>query len=372
MAYHNQVDESIETNNGGQGLGLDLFSIQEEKHLASPSSAGVAAETLTLGQTLSANIGDEWVGDRDVDTFAISLTGETWLAIDLDRTGGTLDSYIRLYDQSWTLLASNDDRAAPGELFKTSDSYLEYHATAAQTLYLAVSALGNHTADPRQLAGRTSASTGAYTLTAYQMTSAAPTVAPDLWATSDTGASDQDDLTNLDNTTGRTLSFRLWGIPNATANLWIDERRLGTGAFNGEGWCNVSTNGLRRLEDGEHEVWLRQQEPGKAVSTDSPVLGFYVDATPPAVRDQQVNDGQAQRSRTIALQAGFDDDTDGPDAAGADSGVLRAAVCHAAPGRAVSVAAAGKSRSPRRAGLTVHHQRQSHACALTTAEGFGL
>ena len=156
----NQFPELNETNNGNTRTDL-----QSERHLPSPVDNVNVANVTPLGTSgaSAAAIGTEWIGPYDVDAFRVTPNSNERFAFDLDRTNSALDGYLRLYDGAWTLLASNDNAAAPGESVG-NEPYLDYLFTTAGTYYVVVSASGNHASDPRRLVGRTAASVGAYTL----------------------------------------------------------------------------------------------------------------------------------------------------------------------------------------------------------------
>ena len=140
-------------------------AIRSEANL---NAGAISAPSLATNTAVSGDIGgDEWIGAYDIDAYSITAVANQRIAFDLDRTSGSLDSYIRVYNSSLTLLASNDNGAAPGETIG-SDSYLEFTFATAGTYYLIVSSKDNATAAPNTLAGRVAGSTGAFTLAAIQ------------------------------------------------------------------------------------------------------------------------------------------------------------------------------------------------------------
>lgn len=99
----------------------------------------------------------------DVDMFRFEVSSGRRLAFDIDRAGGSLNSYIRLFDSAGRQLGFNDDGGAPGEL-ASLESYLEYTFSSGGTYYLGVSGYGNPTYDAIRGTGDRSGSSGAYTL----------------------------------------------------------------------------------------------------------------------------------------------------------------------------------------------------------------
>ena len=169
------VFEANESNNLNRGAGLDKLALSSEAHLPSPATGTAAAATaVSVGASTAGDVGGaEWIGAYDLDTYSVDAAAGQRLRFDLDRTGGTLNSFVRLYDAAWGLLNANDDGAAPGEV-DSFDSYLAHTFAAAGTYYLVVGALGNNGSDPRALAGRAPGPTaGAYTL---DVTDATPRV----------------------------------------------------------------------------------------------------------------------------------------------------------------------------------------------------
>ncbi|MDD4892027.1 MAG: DVUA0089 family protein, partial [Phycisphaerae bacterium] len=175
----NDVAESDETNNSNRGEGLDTAAVSSEAHVPSATD-GVNADptSLRVGASASAAIGDEWIGARDIDTYRVQVPAGRTIGFDVDSAGG-FDSYLRLYDANWALLAASDNTAGPGE-GPGSDSYIERTFDASTLVYVVVSAAANSAADARLLTGRAASGTGNYTLSALN-------IAPDLNATAADG-----------------------------------------------------------------------------------------------------------------------------------------------------------------------------------------
>lgn len=154
----------LEANEQNNTLGLAIRS----ERIRSPADGTPpnGGTPLPIDVPVPGAIGDEWIGPYDLDIF-IHLQDRVneRLRFDVDTVGSPLDSYLRLYDDSWTLLAANDNGAAPGEAPGT-ESFLEHLFIRAGTYWLVIGSRGNHTSDPTVLAGRTAAGIGSYTLTA--------------------------------------------------------------------------------------------------------------------------------------------------------------------------------------------------------------
>lgn len=176
-----EVQESDETDNANTGDGKDRDSVKSEIHLPSPVDGTLQAWTLTVGDHLNEGIGDygqftEWSAARDIDVHAIQVAAGQTLCFDVDRTGGNLDSYLRLYDAGMNLLAGNDNARGMAPEPNVTDSFLRHEFATGGTYFLVISSAANAAADPRQLQGRADGSTGSFDLHVYSP--------PDLIATS--------------------------------------------------------------------------------------------------------------------------------------------------------------------------------------------
>ena len=100
----------------------------------------------------------------DVDMYAFTVAAGSTLWFDIDRpAGGTLDSFLRLFDAAGVELASNDDGPTPTEPASV-ESYLQFTFGAAGTYYVGVSGFGNGAYSAIDGTGDTLGSTGDYTL----------------------------------------------------------------------------------------------------------------------------------------------------------------------------------------------------------------
>ena len=116
---------------------------------------------------------------------------------------------------------------------------------------------------------------------ALAIASAAPT-AVDLLPSWDTGISDEDDVTNRDNSAAQqALQFSVSGtIAGATVTLYADGQEIGSATGQG-GVTTVPTNGTHDLLDGGHTIAARQEQPGRIRSAASPALTITVDTEAP-------------------------------------------------------------------------------------------
>ena len=84
----------------------------------------------------------------DKDFFAISLAAGELLILDVDNSGGLLDSMVRAFNSSGVEVASNDDLVSldPGspphpEYGHNTDSFVRFRATSAGTYYFSIESL---------------------------------------------------------------------------------------------------------------------------------------------------------------------------------------------------------------------------------------
>ncbi|MFN9718344.1 MAG: S8 family serine peptidase, partial [Planctomycetota bacterium] len=116
------------------------------------------------------------VGSTDVDFYRIRFNGTSStpsriLALNVDvPAGSTLNSYVRLFDASGNLLASNNDEGP----FET-DSMLTVPIQANKDYYVAVTGAGNEQFNPFVIGSGGGGSTGTYTL---KMSTSSPTTTP--------------------------------------------------------------------------------------------------------------------------------------------------------------------------------------------------
>jgi hypothetical protein len=107
---------------------------------------------------------------------------------------------------------------------------------------------------------------------------------PDLVASSDTGISAADNLTNRDNgAAGRTLQFDVSGtVAGAIVSVFADGVPVGTATASGT-TTTVTTNGAVDLADGTHAFTAQQTASGSLPSGVSSALTVTVDTVAPAL-----------------------------------------------------------------------------------------
>ncbi|MHB1034187.1 MAG: Ig-like domain-containing protein [Pirellulales bacterium] len=108
--------------------------------------------------------------------------------------------------------------------------------------------------------------------------------APDLLVESDSGVSDTDNVTNLDNSAPeKTLRFSVANtIAGATVTLYADGTALGS-AVADSATTTITTNGNFDLADGPHAITARQTSPGEEGSADSAALKTTIDTVGPVL-----------------------------------------------------------------------------------------
>ena len=221
----NGAFDLTEANNANVGHETDKDNIRAERHLHSPLDGAADAEWIAAGlpftatQTISAALGDEWIGDRDIDTYQFHANQRQRFGFDIDAPVYLGSSYLRLYDSAWNLLAENEYGAAPDDT-APYHSYLQYTFETAGDYFLAVSSGNNETADPRNWLNRQRGATGAYTLTVSNIVQA------DLMATVMTASPDR---VPSDGRTGVDITLRNDGTADAggfSVEVWMDDTRV--------------------------------------------------------------------------------------------------------------------------------------------------
>ena len=127
-------------------------------------------------------------------------------------------------------------------------------------------------------------------ITVESLTSTTPGQ-PDLVAAFDTGQSSSDDITRLDNSSGANLlQFDVPGtVSGATVTVYAGDTQIGSAVATGT-TTSVTTNGTFDLADGFHTITARQEESGKAVSSDSSGLSVQVDTQAPTASTPDLAD----------------------------------------------------------------------------------
>jgi hypothetical protein len=116
------------------------------------------------------------VGTSDVDMFKVVAPDNGVIIVNIDTPdfNGYVDSYLRIFDDQGTEVASDDDTLAPGETARgtrvydstqspighTTDSYKLLTIERGKTYYVCISDYNNRTYDPATLEGRLDKGTG--------------------------------------------------------------------------------------------------------------------------------------------------------------------------------------------------------------------
>ncbi len=120
---------------------------------------------------LGGLIGDGSYGDADVDMFQVTLNAGDSLTVNIDAAQlddgsalSGLDSYLRIFDEYGSEVASNGDGTDPQTGLPSSDSVLTFTASSPGTYTIGVSGAGDEYYDPYSPGMGSSGSTGQYQL----------------------------------------------------------------------------------------------------------------------------------------------------------------------------------------------------------------
>ena len=119
---------------------------------------------------------------------------------------------------------------------------------------------------------------------AVSVSTAATPGQPVLLAASDTGVSNTDRITNLDNSSaGNVLTFSVsQTVAGATITLYADGTTVVGSAVATGATTTITTNGTFDLTDGTHSITARQTQPGQPQSIDSMPVVLTIDTVAPA------------------------------------------------------------------------------------------
>jgi len=163
---------SATTGNGdaaGSTGGYKLTLTATAPPVADSDDQTTEARSISVGGSVSDTIANS----MDVDLFKFTAKAGQKIGFDVDpASGSTLDSFVRVFNSAGSRIASNDNRAAPGETLGKS-SYLEYTFTTAGTYYVGVSGAPNGSYSAVTGFGDVAGSTGGYKLFLVNLTPAA-------------------------------------------------------------------------------------------------------------------------------------------------------------------------------------------------------
>ena len=227
------------TNNSNRGNGLDRAIVGSEHDLPRPvDGVNVLARALPFNTNVAGSFSDEWVGATDQDVYQFTASAGQTLSFDVDSSvaAGSQDAYLRVFDQNWSLVAEDDNTPGPGEATGNTPFLVHQFATAGPH-FVVIGGTDDRTSNPRVLLGRTASETGAYTLRATTLPP--PPAAPDLLATSDSGVSSTDNITN-----DTTPTFRVVGQPNLVARLYAGGVLVGQDTSGPAGTYDITSSAL--------------------------------------------------------------------------------------------------------------------------------
>ena len=202
-----------------------------------------------------------------------SVTARTFTPGDAPGgAGNTLDPRLEVWDVSGNLLASDEGSAPDGR-----NAALTFTPAADGAYYFVVATTGQ--------------TGGEYVLEISPAGDPPPPPhapsRPDLLPAGDTGLSDADDLTRLDNgAPGRALRFLVTGtVAGATVTLFADGQPVGSAVADGP-TVVVATDGALALADGPHSFTVTQAAPaGAAASAASAATVVTVDTAAPQLAE---------------------------------------------------------------------------------------
>ena len=198
----------------------------------SDGNGGQASQTFHL--TVVPDTVNEAPYLKPIDTIEVAAGGTTSVTLEAVDLEGDPVVYAGMVDP-----ASNDIQLSISE--STGVTTITATATAGGVygIFVGIRAADGTTWDTQAMP--------------VLITPSAPTTV-DLLASSDMGGSTTDDLTNLDNTAGQELRFRVHGvIAGATVSLFADGVLIGQAAATSDSVVIV-TNGVFTLTDGIHAI----------------------------------------------------------------------------------------------------------------------
>jgi hypothetical protein len=184
--FNNSVAESVEADNTPLGVWA-LATIRPERDITALDGNNFvfSGGLVGIGPTYNPKLGlDEFVGEYDIDLFAVDINGPQWVSFDLDSTSPTnLDTHLRIYPMTGDtvhtgeLLASNDNGRAPDEpSTQNGESYLQYAFGAPGRYCIVVAHAANGATNPMQIASRVAGAKGQYSMQLKSLPTTPPAV----------------------------------------------------------------------------------------------------------------------------------------------------------------------------------------------------
>jgi hypothetical protein len=242
----------------------------------SDETNNVFSKTFTVGQNINQ---PPTIASLSVNPDPVSVGQPVTLTANdvADPEGGILN--VQFFRESNGLLGLQTGEG--GDLLLSTDFFGPYSAEV-QTTGLPV---GDYTyyARATDVQGLLSQAVSAISAVRPGAISATP-AAPDLLAESDTGGSDSDNLTRLDNgSAAEALNFSVGGtVPGAVVQLFVGGVQIGQATAT-SATTVITTNGSVKLAEGMNEIFAAQTEPGKTRSGPSSGARITIDTVAPQV-----------------------------------------------------------------------------------------
>jgi hypothetical protein len=148
------------TTGAGDGAGGSTGAYTLTTTIIDPDDQISEARPISVGTPVSGSASR----GSDVDMYRLTVTAGQRITFDIDRpAGGTLDSYLRIFNTAGTEIAANDDGPNPDE-GATQEAYLVHQFATAGTFFVGVSAFSNTGYSPTAGTGDRNGSAGDYTL----------------------------------------------------------------------------------------------------------------------------------------------------------------------------------------------------------------
>ena len=209
-----------------------------------------------------------------IDLFVVDRALHTVRQVNVGTDGSQANQPMYLLraaisgDGAWVAFMSGADNLMPGDTNNVVDAFVTTITVRLAGTYAVTLGIGEVAQD---------LDFGNYGLSAVP-------AGVDLVAVFDTGVSDTDDVTCLDNSTSSTkLQFDVAGtVVGATVTVYAEGVAVGSAVAAGA-TTRVTTDGTYDLADGVCSMTARQTETGKTESGDSPALDVTVDTRAPRV-----------------------------------------------------------------------------------------
>ncbi len=292
------IDIRIQKSDLADSRDLELFLYQTKTPVPGyPDPAGLEYQTgdaLALQQAVESVITVGAIDSASLEhdaTEPFSSAGPSTIYTDFD----TQESVVR---QSLDVCGIDDVVTRVGQEVVTKASYNPFFGTSAAAAHVAgiigLILQAHPSLTPSQVSNLLTSnavdildagydSTSGYgRVDAMALVTSSPT-AVDLVAGSDTGSSNTDDLTRLDNTSGKTLQFDVFdAVSGATIHLYADGVEIGNATASGT-TTRITTDGDHDLADGAHSITATQVLPNKLESPASSALTVTVDTSAPTM-----------------------------------------------------------------------------------------